>query len=526
MKIAPEVAARRRQFRPTRVEADLSALLAGDREALGHLAKAAAAVDELFLRQAWAGNPAFAREVEALEGPLAEDAKAYYRIMRGPWDRLKEHEPFLGEAARPAGAGFYPEDLTKTEFEAWVEDHPGDREVFTLLYTVIRREGAGLSAVPYHEAYGELVDEAASHLKAAATAAAETGLSEYLRLRADALRSDDYFASDSAWVTIDAPLEVVIGPYETYEDTLFGFKAAHEAFLCVSLPEESARLARYMAEMAWLEGNLPIPDEHKNFRRGAPPIRVVDEVLTAGDARAGVQTAAFNLPNDERVREAVGFKNVLLRNVMAAKFDAILAPVAQRVLPAGGDGKIGFPAFFHFILFHELAHGLGPGRLNLGGRETEARLELRELYSPIEEAKADTLAVHNLMALGERGLVPQEVLEALPWTYVAGLFRTARFGTSEAHGLGVALQAGALLEFGALRFTADGRCSPLPEKFPEAFRALARELLVVQATGDCDGARRLIARWGTVAAPMARLIDGLKGVPVDIEPGYAFEETR
>ena len=523
MKIAPDVSARRSQFRPTRVEADLSALSEGHKLALPHLSKAARAVDELFNRQAWAHNPEFAQKVSALQGPLAGPAKAYYRIMRGPWDRLKRHEPFLGETPRPQGAGFYPEDMDRDEFTRWLEGHPQDRETFTSPYTVIRRDGAGLTAVPYGEAYGELLSEAASHLKNAAAACGDEALSQFLNLRAEAFLADDYSASDSAWVELDSPLEVVIGPYETYEDSLFGYKASFEAFLCVAQKEDSARLESYKVQMPWLEGNLPIPDEHKNFRRGAPPIRVVEEVLTAGECRAGVLTAAFNLPNDERVREAKGFKNVLLKNVMAAKFDTIVRPISERVLPHGDAEKPRFDSFFHYILFHELAHGLGPGRLELQGRETEVRLELRDLYSPIEEAKADTLAVYNLLALGERGLVPGEVLEYLPWTYVAGLFRAARFGTSEAHGLGVAIQAGALIEKGALSASAEGRFKPVPEKFPQAFRELAQELLMVQATGDYAGAKELIAQWGILHPAMAKLLTSLRDIPVDIEPEYAFE---
>ncbi len=525
LRIAPDIAARRARFVPMEMTTDLSVLSAGDREALGHLVRAAHLVDRVFFRQAWAENPEFAKRVAALDGPLAEPAKAYYRIMYGPWDRLEGFQPFLGDRERPKGAGFYPEDMTREEFESWLGAHPGDRAAFTSLTTVIRRKGEALVAVPYSEAYRDLLEKAASELEAAAGATDNASLARFLELRAKAFETDDYFESDMAWMDLDSPLEVVIGPYETYEDSLFGYKAAFEAFICLAQPEDSKRLAVYKEELPFLERNLPIPDEYKNLKRGtASPIRVADEIVTAGDARAGVQTLAFNLPNDERVREAKGSKKVLLKNMMRAKYEAILEPIARRVLPANEAGRLDFDAYFHFILFHELAHGLGPGRIVVDGRQTEVRLELKDLYSAIEEAKADVLGAWNLFVLADRGVVPHSVVEHLPWTYVAGLFRSARFGTSEAHGLGVVLQFNWLMEKGAIVVTKDGRFQPVPEKFPQALKGLVHEILVAQATGSYDAAHRLIDRYGTVSPAMGSLLEALGDVPVDVEPVYTIEK--
>jgi len=519
--IAPDIAARRAQFVPKVLDAEVSHLSAGDRLALARMVEAAEAVDEIFRRQAWEGNPAFAAEVAALEGPGAADARDYYRIMVGPWDRLKAHEPFLGTRPRPQGAGYYPEDLTEEEFNAWLEAHPEDRESFTSLHTVIRRDGDRLVAIPYSRVYAEPLARAAEALRAAAAATDNASLRRFFELRADAFSSDDYYESDLAWMDLDSPLEVVIGPYETYEDTLFGYKAAFEAFICVAQPEDSAALARFKEQLPFLEQSLPIPDEHKNPNRGSEsPIRVVDELLTAGDTRAGVQTLAFNLPNDERVREAKGSKKVLLKNIMRAKYEAILEPIAAVVLPAEDVERVSFDAYFDHILFHEMAHGLGPGRIVVDGRATEVRLELKELYSAIEEAKADVLGVLSLYQLAEKGEIAPEVVASQPWTFTAGLFRSARFGTTEAHGLGVVLQANYLLEKGALEVTADGRFRPLPDRFPEAIRDLAHDLLMVEALGSYDGAKELVSRFGTVRPEMQALIDALVTVPVDIDPVY------
>jgi hypothetical protein len=524
LEVAADVATRRAKFVPQTLAADLSHLSESDRQALGHLVAAARIVDQIFTQQAWQGNPNFAPRVAEYSGSDAEAFRDLYRIMYGKWDRLEELEPFVGRDPHPEGAGYYPEDLTKQEFEAWLEANPEDGESFRSLHTVIPRDGDGLVAVPYSEAYQELLEQTAGELRAAAAATENDSLRRFLELRADALKTDDYFASDMAWMDLDSPIEVVIGPYETYEDRLFGYKAAFEAFVCVANPQDSERLAVFKGELPFLERNLPIPDRHKNLDRGtSSPIRVVDELFAAGDTRAGVQTIAFNLPNDERVREAKGSKKVLLKNIMRAKYDAILTPIAARVLPDDEAVRVDFEAFYQFILHHELAHGLGPGQIVVDGRDTEVRLELKQMYSTLEEAKADVLGVYNIYALVERGVMEPEILDHLPWTYTAGMFRTTRFGLTEAHGRGMVIQANFLLERGAVEITEDGRFRPVPERFEEGFRELARELLTIQATGDYRAAVALQERYGSVPEAMRAGIDRLAEIPVDVDPVFSLK---
>jgi len=513
----------RAQFVPQTLTAEIGHLSDGDQEAMRHLVTAALAMDEIFTIQAWAGNPVFASRVGALEGPNAGPARDYYRIMNGPWDRLDHHKPFLGSKPHPPGAGYYPEDLTEAEFAAWIEAHPEDREAFTSLHTLIRRDGDALVAVPYSEAFAASLDRAAAAMRAAAAATDNESLRIFLELRADAFATDDYYESDMAWMDLDSAIEVVIGPYETYEDSLFGYKAAFECFLCVAQPEDSAKLEIFKSQLPFLEENLPIPDEHKNFDRGAEsPIRVVDELLATGDTRSGVQTIAFNLPNDERVREAKGSKKVLLKNVMQAKYEGILVPIAHAVMPADEVDRISFEAFFQFTLHHELSHGIGPGQITIDGRPTEVRLELKDLYSAFEEAKADVLGVYDIYALVGKGVMEPEILESLPWTYTAGIFRTTRFGVAEAHGLGMVLQTNFLLEKGAVEITPDGKFRPVPEVFEGAFRELAEELLMIQAEGDYEAAVAFVDRYGAVDPAMVTAIDALVGIPVDIDPSYPF----
>ncbi|HVF59719.1 MAG TPA: hypothetical protein VNJ70_07925 [Thermoanaerobaculia bacterium] len=526
MEIAPDVEQRLAKLTTVRLEADLSALSPADRRVLDLLVEASRAMDEIFLRQVWAGNSELRQRLAEARGPRAQAARDYFAINFGPWDRLAEMAPFIGSTPHPDGAGYYPVDMTKEEFERWVAQHPEEREAFISTTTVIRREGDRLVAVPYAREYAAWLEPAARLLRQAAEATDNASLKRFLTLRADAFASDDYYASDMAWMDLDAPVEVTIGPYETYEDSLFGYKAAYESFVTVALPAESAALVRYKERLPWLEGNLPLPEEHMNRTRGSEsPIRVADEVFTAGDTRAGVQTIAFNLPNDERVREATGSKKVLLRNIMRAKYDRILVPIAERVLAPEQVGDVTWDAFYNEVLHHELSHGLGPGTITVGGRRTEVRHELKDLYDTLEEAKADVMGVYNILALIEEGEMPAALRRALEPTYVAGLFRSARFGVGEAHGQGVTAQFNYLQEKGALTVDAQGRYRAVSEKFPAAVRDLLRDMLLLQATGDYAGTQRFLERYGKATPELLAAVGRLGDVPVDVRPVYAYEEA-
>ena len=523
--IAPDIEKRLAQFSPTPLEADLSDISPKNRQVLDKLVEAARLMNEIFLRQAWTGNPALREQIADWKTGEKGAARQYFDVMFGPWDRQDGRKPFIGDLKHPGGAGYYPEDMTKEEFEAWLAAHPGDREQLTSNFTVIRRQGKDLVTIPYSQEYRQWLEPAARLLKEAAALSDNASLKKYLELRADAFLSNDYYASDIAWMDLESPVEVTIGPYETYEDELFGYKAAFEAFVTVNLPRESDALERYKELLPWLERNLPIPDEDKNLSRGAEsPIRVVDTVYTAGDTRAGVQTVAFNLPNDERVRQAKGSKKVLLRNTMRAKYDKILKPIAQRVLVQAQVSDLSFDAFYNEVLHHELSHGLGPGKIKKDGKETEVRLELKDLFSTLEEAKADVMGVYNILALIEKGDMPKALRRNLEPTYVAGLFRSARFGVDEAHGQGVIAQFNYLTEKGALAVDANSRFRSVPEKFPGALRDLLHDMLMLQARGDYEGTKQFLDKYGKVTPSLREAIGRLTDVPVDIRPAYAAEK--
>ncbi|MFL6232967.1 MAG: dipeptidyl-peptidase 3 family protein [Thermoanaerobaculia bacterium] len=526
LKIVSDIEKRVAQFAPTPLHADVSGLTAEDRKVLDKLVQAAKLMNEIFLRQAWTGNPAMREQLKSYAGPHAAAVREYFDINFGPWDRLAEREPFLGDKPHPKGAGYYPEDLTKEAFDDWVAKHPAGKDKLTSTVTVIRRTpNGGLVTVPYSHEYAEWLKPAAKLLREAAALTHNASLKRFLTLRAGAFESDDYYASDVAWMDLDAPVEVTIGPYETYEDDLFGYKAAFESFVTVNLPKESAALTRYKERLPWLEKNLPIPDADKNLHRGTDsPIRVVDTYYSSGDNRAGVQTVAFNLPNDERVREAKGSKKVLLHNMMRAKYDKILIPIAHQVLDPAQVKDVSFDAYFNEVLHHELSHGLGPGTITVNGRKTEVRLELKELFSTLEEAKADVMGVYNILALIDQKEMPASLRHSLEPTYVAGLFRSARFGVDEAHGQGVVAQFNYLAKKGALVTDAQGRVHAVSEKFPGAIRDLLHDMLTLQARGDYNGTKQFLDTYGKPTQALRDALGRLKSVPVDIKPVYGADK--
>lgn len=513
------------KYAEVEITADISFLPENEKQALHKLIQASKYMDEIFLRQVSEQNPDLLAALEK-RGAGVRSALAYFKINFGPWDRLDENHPFIGSTPKPEGAGYYPPDMTKEEFDAYVEAHPDEAEQLKGLYTLVRREGDKLVAVPYSQAFKQWLEPAAQLMREAAELTSNASLRHFLQTRADAFFTDDYYESDVAWMDLDSPVEVTIGPYEVYEDGLFGYKAAFESFVTVADPEESAKLAKYKAELPAMEENLPIPDLLKNRNRGTEsPIRVVDEVCTAGDTKAGVQTIAFNLPNDERVREEKGSKKVLLRNVIQAKYDKILKPIAERFVAPEQLSLLSGEAFTNEVLFHELSHGLGPGKITINGRQTEVRLELKELYSASEEAKADVMGVYNIFFMQDKGLLPKEEFQNVAVTYLAGLFRSIRFGINEAHGKGVALQLNYLLEKDALRYDeTTGKFSVNFAKFRDGVRDFVHDMCVLQATGDYDGTKRLFEKYAVVPPSLKEKLEGLTDIPVDIKPVYPLAE--
>jgi len=512
------------RFAPVKLKYDESSLSPGDRKALAKLVEAARVLNFLFMDQLWSGGRAHYAMLERATDPLGKVRAHYFWLNKGPWSDLEGHTAFLPGVPerKPAGANFYPEDMTREEFEAWAKGlPPAEREQAEGFFTVIRRDAQKrLTMVPYSKAYATDLAKAAGLLRDAATLTDNASLKKYLTLRADAFLSNDYYASDLAWMDLDAPLDITIGPYETYNDEVFGYKAGFEAYITIRDSKETDRLKMFSDHLQEVENNLPLDTKYRNPKLGASaPIRVVNEVYASGDGAHGVRTAAFNLPNDERVVNQKGSKRVMLKNVQEAKFEVNLTPIAGRVLPGAAKEDLSFDYFFTHILAHELSHGIGPHQIEVGGRATTPRQELKELYSAIEEAKADVTGLFMLQYLFDHGLAhPPAAEHQLYTTFLASAFRSLRFGLTEAHGKGMALQFNYLTDKGGFVARPDSTYAVDFARIKDAVRDLTHDLLTLEAQGDYAGAKKMLDTLGVIRPPMQHAIDRLKDIPVDIDP--------
>ena len=384
----PELAKKISRFAPTTLTANTARLSAGDRQALKKIIEAARLLDPLFLRQVWSGNDELHKKLEADKSAVGRQRLHYFLINDGPWSRLDENEPFIEgvPGVKPPQANFYPDDITKDEFNSWLAGlSDSEKEKATGYFYTIRRDAGGkLMSVPYNEEYREFLEPAAKLLREAAALTTNQTLNDFLSKRADAFGSNDYYASDVAWMDLKGPIDVTIGPYETYEDELFGYKAAFEADVTLTDAAESAKLQKFSQHLQELENNLPLDARYRNPKLGAAsPMRVVNEVFASCEGNNGVQTAAFNLPNDERVVKEKGSARIMLKNVQDAKFNKVLIPITRVVLTTAQQRAVAFDSFFTHILMHELMHGLGPHNITVAGQATTVRLQLKELYSSI-----------------------------------------------------------------------------------------------------------------------------------------------
>ncbi len=523
------------QFAPTPLQVDVSHLNPGDRGALLKLVQAGRVIDAIFLQQLWSGNQALYRNLEQDHTPIGRARLRLFSIYKSPWSDLDAHRAFMPGVPprKPLGANFYPEDMTRDEFEHWTNglssNQAADAKNF---FTVIRRgENKQLTAVPYYDAYKGDLPRAAQLLREAASLTNNASLKRFLETRAAAFLSDDYYESDLAWMDLDAPIDITIGPYETYNDELFGYKASFEAYVCLKDDAETAKLQSLSSHLQEVENTLPIDPAYRNPKLGTTmPIHVVNEILSAGDGNHGVQTAAFNLPNDERVIQQKGSKKVMLKNVQHAKFDTTLVPISRVVLPAAAQEDLNFDWFFSHILAHELSHGIGPHEITVNSRHSSVRLELKDLYSTIEEAKADVTGLFMLQLFFDRGILPGGVANErkLYTTFLASSFRTLRFGTTEAHGRGMALQFNYFLDHGAFVERPDGTFEVDYPKVKQAVRDLTHDLMTIEAQGDYSSAKRMLDELGVMRPAMKKTLDRLSGIPVDICPVFvtADELTR
>ncbi|MGE5340096.1 MAG: dipeptidyl-peptidase 3 family protein [Candidatus Omnitrophota bacterium] len=522
--------ARAKKMIPIEVSYDPSKYSNNEIKTLTLLVRASRAMDSIFLKQVYSKNVEIKQAIKEMyrQNPKIKPLMNYFNLNFGPFDRLENDKPFinLNEKKLP-GANYYPEDITKEEFESHIKANPGDEKNFTSPYTVIVRKDGKLTAVPYSEYYKKDLEKAAQYLRDAAKAVPNPSLKKYLRSRADAFLSNDYFQSDIDWMDLnDHKIEVVIGPYEVYEDGLFNYKAAFESFVSVVDPEESKKMEKVAKALDDMEKNLPVADKYKKeFKHGkSSPILVVDELYTGGEAKCSVQTSAFNLPNDERVRELKGSKKIMLKNVSEAKFRKSLLPIASKALTKKDYANVSFGGYFSFLLMHEVSHGLGPGNIVKDGKPTTVAKELKELNSAIEEAKADILGLWNCLYLAKKGIFARNIDKELYPSYLGGLFRVMRFGANEAHGIGCALQLNYLMEKkGIICDKTTGQFQIDPKNIVNAVKQLATELLEIESAGDYARAKQLLDKYKNIPMEAQFVLNQVTEVPTDILPVFTLD---
>jgi hypothetical protein len=516
------------RFAPVDLTADISPLPASERDALRLLIEASKAIDALYLEQVWAGNPALLMDLTRDASTLGQARLRYFILNKGPWSRIDENQPFIpGVPSRPEQANFYPPDAAKGDIEAWLKTLPeAQRRPATGFFTTIRRGPDGrFMAVPYSVEYQGALGRVADLLRQAARETTQPTLRRFLDSRADAFLTNDYYDSDVRWMELDASIEPTIGPYEVYEDGWFNYKAAFESFITIRDDAETAKLSRFSAELQDIENNLPIDPRYRNPKIAAmAPIRVVNTVFSAGDANRGVQTAAFNLPNDERVLREKGAKRVMLRNNQDAKFRMVLVPISKVALGSADQARVSFDAFFTHILMHELMHGLGPHNIRVDGRETTVRQELREASSAMEEAKADVSGLFALQHLIDRGVLDRSYQDTMYATFLASIFRSLRFGLDSAHGRGVAMQLNYFLDHGGVSVAPDGTFVIDAARIRQNVADLTRDIMTLQAVGDYQAAGEMLKTLGVVRPPVKAVLDRLTDVPVDIAPRFVTAE--
>lgn len=495
-------------YATVKLSTDLSQLTEDEKKVLPYLIKAAEIMDRLFWKQAWGDKDSLLSRIPN------ERVRKFAEVNYGPWDRLKGDEPFIsGIGPKPAGARFYPEDMTREELEnSPLPDAKG-------AYSLVRRDAKGqLYTIPYHEAYAEELKEAADLLRKASEITQNTAFRQYLTLRADALLSSQYLRSDEAWLDMkDNGIDIIIGPIENYEDKLFNYRTAFESYVLVKDKEWSKRLERYVQFLPELQKTLPVAAKYKAETPGSDAqLNAYDVIYYAGDCNAGSKTIAVNLPNDEGLQQSKGTRRSQLKNAMKAKFDQIMLPIAAELMVPEQQKHVTFDAFFANTMFHEVAHGLGIKNTITG--KGSVRESLQELFSALEEGKADILGLYMVTQLHEKGELKEGSLEDYYITFMAGIFRSVRFGASSAHGQANMLRFNYFERAGAFRRTAEGRYEVDMQAMRKAMNDLSALILQLQGDGDKAKVQKLFDEMGGIKPQLQQDLDRLssKGIPVDV----------
>jgi hypothetical protein len=527
--VASDVPQRLARFKPVEMPFTFEGYSKREVHLVNELVEALRDLEDIYWRQ---NNPADIAIWQQLAGDKDEKAKAlrrYLWINGSRFDQINNNEPFIGHEPDPPGRSLYPKGITRDEIEAYVKAHPSEKKAIYDERTVVElvsRNPLKLRAVPYHVKYKKWLASAAGHLRNAAASSDDKAFAKFLRMRADALLTDDYYPSDLAWVRLENPkFDIIFAPYETYLDDLLGVKTSYGASLLVRNEPESQKLAVFQKYVPDIQDALPLAAEDRPSKKGfASPMEVMDAPFRAGDLRHGYQAAADNLPNDPRIHEKVGSKKIFFKNFMDARVDYVILPVAKLLMRPDQAARASAEGYLAAVMMHEISHGLGPAFARRNGQRVDIREAIGPVYAGLEEAKADVTGMFGLKWLVDHGALPKERLEEYYASYVGGIFRTVRFGTAEAHGRAEMMEFNFLQERGAIVREASGRYAVDFAKIGDALAALTKELLEIEATGDRARAEAWFAKYDKMPAELRAALDAAKDVPVDVDPYPAFRE--
>ena len=527
--IAPDLMTELAKFKEVKMPFDSKGLTPREVQMVGKLVEACQYLESIYWRQSDPEGLDLYHRLEDSKNPQDIAVRRFLRINGSRFDLIQNNKPFVGTAPWPPGRALYPADLTREELDRYVAAHPGEKAALYDPFTVVRRKGAALEAIPYHVAYKEWVDPAANALRAAADLSDDHAFAKFLRLRADALEADNYFESDIAWVSLVNPkIDIIFAPYETYLDDFLGVKTSYGASILIRNEEESRKLDVFQKYVPDIQDSLPLAPEDRPSKRGLfSPMEVMNAPYRAGDLRHGYQAVADNLPNDPRIHEQKGSKKIFFKNFMDARVEYIILPIAQLLLRPDQAALASADGYLAYTMMHEISHGLGPAFSRTAGQKRDVREAIGPTYSGLEEAKADIVGLYGLKWLVDRGELPKEKLNGYYASQVAGILRTVRFGVAEAHGRAEIMEFNFYVERGAVaRDPKTGRYAIDFNRMPETVAALAKELLEQEATGNRARAEAWFAKYGAVPPELAKSLEAASGLPVDVDPIFSFPEPE
>ena len=522
---APDLDARLARFKPLKMPFNAAALNARERQMVDQLVIALRQVENMFWRQSDPEGLALYKALERVNMPAAQKTRHLIWINGSRWDLVNENEPFVGKQPMPPGHALYPADLTRTTADAYAAAHPDKKTLLFDAYTIVRRKGNDLVGTKYHDEYAQFITPAAAALKKAAELSDDPAFAKFLRLRADALFTDDYYASDIAWVDLINPkFDIIYAPYETYLDDLLGVKTSYGASILIRNDVESQKLALYQKWVPDIQDALPLAAADRPSVRGhVTPMEVMDAPFRTGDLRHGYQAVADNLPNDPRIHEQKGTKKIFFKNFMDARVNEVILPLAARVMDPAQAKRASADGYLATTVMHEICHGLGPAFARVKGKNVSIREAIGRSFSGLEEAKADVVGMYALKWLVDKGVLPKDRLEEYYASELAGIFRTVRFGTGEAHGRAEMMEFNYYSEQGAI-VKLNGRYRVDFAKIGDATARLAKELLEQEATGDRARADAWFNKYDKMPADLKAALASAKDVPVDIDPIFSFPE--